>query len=82
MELNRNIDWNTLKQEFAENKRLRIDAILTERARKEIDKAVSSEIAFSNAFIYGQQIRIATVQELSVLSEENKHSTVYNKQRI
>lgn len=74
MELNSNIDWNALKQEFAANKRVRIDNILAENAREEIYKAVSSEIAFSNAFLFEQQVRTATDQELFALSNENKQA--------
>lgn len=73
MQLNSNLDLDRLQEEFAEKKRLYIMDILTESSRNKLYKAISEEISYTNAFMFQNQFRKATDEELNALSNNNKN---------
>lgn len=72
MQLNSEIDWENVQSNFAMNKRTRIDNIFDQNTSSQIHSILSSEITFSNAFLYEDQVRTASDDELNALSSANK----------
>ena len=72
MQFNTQTDWEASTQEFAKNKRIRIDNILSDSARDKLYNVLSGEIAFDNAFLLNQQVRTASDQELNRLPMTQK----------